>query len=132
MDPVERVHYIEPVHDDDNNDDIGCIYKITVRDQDWVNLIADGRISWGRKSSCTLDSDEEVERWYNQLQEVMTLNCNMMVRSLCCTTMEAREMLTYDGLTKVDEFLRKFESRVLEQQRFDALKWALCATPARW
>lgn len=38
----------------------------------------------------------------------------------------------YDGLTKVDEFLNEFESEVPEQQRFDALKWALHTTPARW
>lgn len=32
----------------------------------------------------------------------------------------------------VDEFLRKFESVVPEQQWFDALKWALRVTPTRW
>jgi len=45
---------------------------------------------------------------------------------------EARELHTYDGLTTMVEFLRKIESVVLEQQRFDALKWALRATLARW
>jgi len=45
---------------------------------------------------------------------------------------EARELPTYDGLTEVDEFLSKFKSVVLEKQWFDALKWALHATPARW
>jgi len=44
-------------------------------------------------------------------------------------TTEARELPTYDGLTAVDEFIRKFESTVLEQQQFNALKWALHATP---
>lgn len=38
----------------------------------------------------------------------------------------------YDGLSKVDDFLKKFEREVLEQKRFDALKWALCATPTTW
>jgi len=80
-----------------------------------VKLTTDGRISWECESSCTLNSDEEVERWQNQLHEVTTLNCNMMVRSLRCVTTEAREQLTYDGLLVVDEFLRKFESAVLEQ-----------------
>jgi len=32
----------------------------------------------------------------------------------------------------VDEFLRKVESVVPEQQQFDALKWALHATPTQW
>jgi len=54
----------------------------------------------------------------------------MMIKSLYYVTTEARELLTYDGLLVVDEFLRKFKSAVPEQQRFDALKWALCVTPA--
>ena len=39
------------------------IYNISSREEDWVNLTADGRISWERKSSCTSNLDEEVERW---------------------------------------------------------------------
>ena len=103
-----------------------------MREQDWANLTANGRISWERKSSCTSDSDEEVERWKNRLREVTTLNCNMMVRSLRCVTTKERGMPTYDGLKTVDEFLSKFESAIPEQHQFDALKWALCATPAQW
>jgi len=78
------------------------------------------------------DSDKEVERWQNRLHEVTTLNCNMMIRSLCCMTTMARELPTYDGLTAMDEFLRKFESTVPEHQWFDALKWALHVMPTRW
>lgn len=52
----------------------------------------------------------------------------MMVISLHCVTTEVRELPMYDGMTAVDEF----ESEVLEQQGFDALKWALRATPSRW
>ncbi len=37
-----------------------------------------------------------------------------------------------DGLTIIDEFLTKFEIAVPEHQRFDALRWALRATPAHW
>lgn len=97
-----------------------------------MNPNADGRISWERESSCTSDSDEEVERWQNPLHEVTMLNCNMMGRSLHCVTIEVRELLKYDGLIVVDEFLRKFESAIPEQQWFDALKRALRATPTRW
>jgi len=66
------------------------------------------------------------------LHKVTMVNCNMMIRSLCCVTIEAWELPTYDGLTMVDEFLSKFESVVLKQQRLDALKWALRTTPTRW
>lgn len=56
----------------------------------------------------------------------------MMIKSLRCVTTEARELLTYDGLLEFDEFLRKLESAVQNQQRLDALKWALRTTPAQW
>jgi len=61
LDPAEGSCYMEPMHDYDSDDDLDCIYKITVREKDWVNLTADGRISWERESSCTLDSNEEIE-----------------------------------------------------------------------
>lgn len=80
-----------------------------------MNSNANGRIPWERESSCALDSNEEIERRQNRLQKVTTLNCNMLIRSLCYVTIEARELLTYDGLTKVDEFLSKFERTVVEQ-----------------
>lgn len=102
------------MRDDDSDDDIDCIYKITTREEDWVNPTANGRISWECKKSYNSDSDKEIERWQNRLHEVTMLNCNMMVRSLCCVTIEARELLTYDGLLAVDEFLNKFESTVPE------------------
>ena len=40
----------EPVHDDDSDDNLDCIYKITVREEGWVNLIVDGRICWSAKA----------------------------------------------------------------------------------
>ena len=131
LDPADGERYNEPVCDDDSDDDLNCIYKITAREQDWVNPTADKRISWERESSCTSDSDGEIERWQNQLHKVTTLNCNMMMRLMRCISMEVRELPMYDGLSEVDDFLNRFEREVSEQQRFEALKWVLCATTAR-
>lgn len=97
-----------------------------------MNLTVDGMISWESENSCTLDLDEEIKRWQNQLHEITTRNCNMMIGSLRCVKKEARELPTYDGLSALHEFLSKFENAVLNQQQFNALKWALCTTPARW
>lgn len=55
MDPAEGACYTKPVHDEHSDDEMECIYQITVKDQDWVNLIADGRISWEHDNSLTLD-----------------------------------------------------------------------------
>ena len=62
LDPAEGSCYTEPVYDYESDDDLDCIYKITVRDQDCVNPTVDGQITWECESSCTLDFDEEVER----------------------------------------------------------------------
>lgn len=79
LDPTEWLRYTEPMRDADSDDELDCIYQITVQDQDRVNLTVDGRLSWDDDSSCTSDSDEEVERWQNWLHEVTMLNCNRMV-----------------------------------------------------
>jgi len=89
LDPAEGARYTEPVHDDERNNDLDCIYKITMRYQDCMNLTADGRISWERENSCTSDLDDEVEHWQKRLHEVMTLICNIMIRSLRCVIIEA-------------------------------------------
>ena len=84
LDPTEEARYTETVHDEGSDDELDCIYKITTRNQDWVNQTAEGRISWECAESCTTDSDEEDERWHNRLNGVTMLNCNMMTRSLYC------------------------------------------------
>lgn len=82
LDPAKGVRYIELVHNEDSDDELDCIYQITAHDQDWVNPTPDERISWECDSSCTSDSDEEIEKWQDRFHEVTMLNCNMMVRSL--------------------------------------------------
>ena len=62
LDPIEASRYTKLVRDYESDDDLDCIYKITIRDQDWVNPTVDGRITWDRESSYTLDFDEELER----------------------------------------------------------------------
>jgi len=74
LDLAEGSRYIEPIHDYESDDDLDCIHKITARDQDWVNPTMDGRITWDRESYYTSNSDEEIERWQNQLHEVTMMN----------------------------------------------------------
>ncbi len=61
LDLVEGSRYTKPVRDDESDDDLDYIYKITTWEQHWVNPTMDGRISWERERSCTSDSDEEIE-----------------------------------------------------------------------
>lgn len=61
VDHAEGSRYTESVCDYERDDDLDCIYKITTRDQVWVNPTMDGQITWERESSCTSDSNEEIE-----------------------------------------------------------------------
>lgn len=56
----------------------------------------------------------------------------MMTKSLYYIRYQDCELPMYDGMRAVEEFLTKFENAVPEYQWFDALRWALCAMPARW
>jgi len=110
LDPEEGPRFTEPVRDyEESDDDLDQNYKITTRDQYWANPMADGWISWDCESSCTLDSDEELEHWKNRLHEISTLCCNMMTKLLHCVSSNIRNLPYYDGLTDVDKFLDGFE-----------------------
>ena len=61
LDPTEGACYAEPIRDQGSDDDLEYIYKITVRDQDWLNLTAKGRISWECTKDYTSNSYEEDE-----------------------------------------------------------------------
>jgi len=99
---------------------------------DWINPLADGCIACDRDSSCTSDSDEELEHWKNRPHKVSMLCYNMMTNSLRCVSTEVRNLLHYDGLTNVELFLDEFEREVLEEHQFQALELALHATPSYW
>jgi len=131
LDPTERTCYTEPVCDyEESEDHLDQIYKIKMRDQDQINPIVDGWISWDREISCNSDSDEYFEHWQNRLHEVSTLHCNMMTKSLCFVSSKVRNLPYYDGLTDRDNFLDAFEHEVPKYHHFQALDLALRATPA--
>jgi len=122
LDLAKGSRYIEQVHNDDDED---CSYRMTAWERGWNKTLEDRRISRGDGESCINDSDEEDERWHNQLNRVNMLHCNMVTKWLYCVKAQDRELPKYDGLTMVDEFLTKFEIVVPEHQRFDTMKWTL-------
>lgn len=70
LDPAEGEQYIEPVHEED---DLDHIYKLTDRNEDWINPTTDGVLCWEKDSECLSDSDGEIENWQNQLHDVSAL-----------------------------------------------------------
>ena len=90
----KRPCYTKLVSDyEERNDDLDQIYKITMRDEDWVNLTADGCIAWDRESSYTSDSNEELEHWQNILQKISMLRCNMMTKSFAQCIIEGKKFV---------------------------------------
>lgn len=63
LDLTEGPCYTKLVHDYESDDDLDQIYKITVRDKDWVNPTVDRCIAWDRENSCASNSNEELEYW---------------------------------------------------------------------
>ena len=61
LDPAEGSRYTKPILDYESNDNLDCIYKIKMWDQNWVNPIVDGWITWDCESSYISNSDEESE-----------------------------------------------------------------------
>ena len=108
LDPAEGARYAKPIHDFLEDDDDLDHIKFRVWNEDWIKPTDDGKITWDRDSSYTLNSDEELEHWQNQLHEVSTLRCNIMTKSLQCVLTKSRKLLHYDALTDVDLFLDEF------------------------
>lgn len=59
LEPAEGLRYTELVRNyEESDDDLYQIYKIITRDQESINLMADGRIAWDQECSCTSNLDE--------------------------------------------------------------------------
>lgn len=61
LDPSEDVWYTEPIRDYYEEGDIEKIYKLTVGNEDRINPMENGQITWEKDNSCNLDSYEELE-----------------------------------------------------------------------
>jgi hypothetical protein len=68
LDPSEGKRYIEPTR----GNDIDNLYNMTAWMDDYVNLTADGALSWRSISSCASDSEEGLEHWQQRMHEVST------------------------------------------------------------
>ena len=61
LDPTQGSHYTESIHNKEETRDIDDLYKVTSSQDDYIDLIVDGTLSWRYASSCTSDSDEGLE-----------------------------------------------------------------------
>jgi hypothetical protein len=61
LDPDEGRRYIEPIREDYRAYKLENIYKLTTRQQDYLNPTADGNLSWRSEIPCSSDSEEALE-----------------------------------------------------------------------
>ena len=57
LDPAEGERYTQPVR---KGEDMDHIYKLTSRNEDWINPMADGVLFWEKDNECFSDSDGEI------------------------------------------------------------------------
>lgn len=111
-DPSKGVRYIELAKEEYDATDIDNIYQMTTREKDWVNHTLEGKLSWECDSSCTSDSEEELENSQNRLHEVSTRCCVRITKSVQCMIFEVCNLPSYDGLGDINTFLSDYEEQV--------------------
>jgi hypothetical protein len=105
---------------------------LTTRQDDYINPIVDGNLSWKSDNTCSSDSEEALENWKNKLYEFFMQICAKLTREVHWIGTEVSNLPTFDGLNHLEMFLLEFEEVVPLQQRFLSLDEALKATTSRW
>jgi hypothetical protein len=63
LDPDEGQRYIEPIREEDCTYELENIYKLTVRQHDYINPTTYGNLRWRSDNTCSSDSEEALENW---------------------------------------------------------------------
>jgi hypothetical protein len=61
LDPDEGQRYTEPIREEHWAYELENIYKLTARQQDYINPTADGNLSWRSDRACPSNSEEALE-----------------------------------------------------------------------
>jgi len=108
------------------------LYRTTAREEDYVNSTADGTLSWRRITSCSSNSDTELENWQQRLHEVSIRKCTRIDCAIRWVGTKIREPPSFHGVNDLEELLTRYEDELLDNQRLLALDIALKETPAIW
>jgi hypothetical protein len=80
LDPNEVLRYTEPIKEEDRAYELENIYKLTARQQDYINPTTYGNLSWRSDSACSSDSEEALENQKNKMYKVSTQICARLTR----------------------------------------------------
>ena len=61
LDPYEGHRYTKPIREEDYAYELENIYKLTIRQQDYINPTTDGNLIWRSESACSSNSEEALE-----------------------------------------------------------------------
>jgi hypothetical protein len=78
--PDEGQRYTEPIREEYHTYALENIYKLTTRQHDYINPMADGNLSWRSDNTCSLDLEEGLEIWKNKMYEAYTRKCARLTR----------------------------------------------------
>jgi hypothetical protein len=92
------------------------IYKLTTEQQDYINPMTDGNLSWRSDTMCSLYSEEALENWQNKMYEVSTRRSAILTRKVRWIGTTISNLPTFDGLNPLETFLLDFEESVPTQQ----------------
>jgi hypothetical protein len=63
LDLDEGPRYTEPIKEEDHTYKLENIYKLTARQQYYINPTVDGNLSWRSDNACSLYLEEALENW---------------------------------------------------------------------
>jgi hypothetical protein len=107
LDPSERERFVEPTCID--LEEIGQLYRTIACDADYINPTIDRVLSWRSITSCTTDSDTELENWQQRLHEVSMRRCAIIDCPIRWIGTEIREPPNFHGLNDLETFLTQYE-----------------------
>jgi hypothetical protein len=112
LDMDEGRRYAEPIREEDHAYELENIYKLTARQQDYINPTTDGNLSWRSDNACSSDLEESLENWQNKMYEVSAWLCARLTRGVRWISRTVSNFPTFDGLNHLETFLLEFEEIV--------------------
>jgi hypothetical protein len=106
LDPDEGPRYTEPIREEDHAFELENIYKLTARQQDYINPTANGNLSWRSDNTHSFDSEEALENWknwQNQMYKVSTRRCARLTREVHWIDTTVSNLPIFDGLNPLEK-----------------------------
>jgi hypothetical protein len=119
--PNECHRYTKPIREEDHAYELENIYKLTSRQQNYINPTTDGNLRFQSESAFSSDSEEALENWQNRMYEAYVRRCVRLKREVCWIDTKVSNLPTFDGLNHLETFFLEFEEILSVQQRLLAL-----------